>query len=292
MKLLGNLIPVLALVALSLSGGQEPNSSHVSSPGINADFLGTWYLSANATNALWPSAQTMDDFAIEFGQLKEKLAILGQGNDPIMALDYWTRKAVTVADFEIEIPDTEDKLSLQFALLGGGEEARLFASLIQKEVPIGYFTLSKTAPKTSETTAQKSTSKGYWTKVESIDNDIVKLANGAIVEISYGYVGYVGYGKKAFLHSSGTRLWIEGKKDFAVSVLKAPSFGAAKTFERKTISKAADDGSAFVFYDGTSYVVPFATYIGGFSEYQSCFVVSGYILLFDSGELIDSGMMQ
>jgi hypothetical protein len=56
-------------------------------------------------------------------------------------------------------------------------------------------------------------------------SDIFKLANGGIVEVRSGYVGYVGYRKKALLFPDGGRwkLWIEGKKSYPVEILKAPT---------------------------------------------------------------------
>jgi hypothetical protein len=292
MKLLGKCISLSALVALSLVNGQEPKTKNASNLGIDPDFLGTWYLSESVTKALWPREKAIEDFAIKFGESSEKLAILNQDKSPILASNYWTRKTVTVADFEVEISGSEDKLSLQFVLLGVAEEARLFASLIQKGVSVGYFSLAKTLPVEGQEAGKGSKSQGYWTKIESADDGLVKLANGAIVEVTRGFLGYVGYGKKAFLHSSGTRLWVEGKKDFAVTSLRVPSFGSQKSFEKKTISKAVDDGSVFIFYDGTSYVVPFPTFTGGYSDYEGCYVVDEYILLFESGEMIDSGRIQ
>lgn len=56
-------------------------------------------------------------------------------------------------------------------------------------------------------------------------SDIYKLENGGIVEVTMGYVGYVGYRKKALLFPDGGRwkLWIEGKKSYPVEILKAPT---------------------------------------------------------------------
>lgn len=65
----------------------------------------------------------------------------------------------------------------------------------------------------------------YRTVVESEKGgNIFILQNGAIVEVSFGFVGFIGYGKKALLYpESGTwKLWIEGKKVFNVSILKNP----------------------------------------------------------------------
>ena len=47
---------------------------------------------------------------------------------------------------------------------------------------------------------------------------------GGIVEVKFGYVGYVGYNKKALLYpeGGGWKIWIEDKKSFPVEVLKTP----------------------------------------------------------------------
>ena len=57
---------------------------------------------------------------------------------------------------------------------------------------------------------------GHITKVESGDDDIVRLANGAVVEVTSGYLGYAGYRKDAVLLLTGSRcrLWIQGKRSY------------------------------------------------------------------------------
>ena len=64
----------------------------------------------------------------------------------------------------------------------------------------------------------------YKTKIDSDHDDILKLENGAIVEITSGYIGYIGYRKTAILFGSGSmfRIWIEGKKVFTCELLKKP----------------------------------------------------------------------
>lgn len=65
----------------------------------------------------------------------------------------------------------------------------------------------------------------YRTVVESDKGgNIFILQNGAIVEVSFGFVGFIGFGKKALLYpeSGSWKLWIEGKSVFNVSILKNP----------------------------------------------------------------------
>ncbi len=65
----------------------------------------------------------------------------------------------------------------------------------------------------------------FKTKVSEENGQILKLANNAVVEVGFGHIGYVGYGKTALLFREGTmwKVWIEGKKTFSVEVLRPPS---------------------------------------------------------------------
>lgn len=65
----------------------------------------------------------------------------------------------------------------------------------------------------------------YKTKITEEKSDILKLENGAIVEVKFGFVGFIGFNKKALLYpeGGGWKIWIEDKKSFPVEVLKAPT---------------------------------------------------------------------
>lgn len=65
----------------------------------------------------------------------------------------------------------------------------------------------------------------YKTRIASEKSDIYKLDNGAIVEVNFGFVGFVGFSTKVLLYQEGIgwKLWIEGKKSFPVEILKAPN---------------------------------------------------------------------
>lgn len=112
------------------------------------------------------------------------------------------------------------------------------------------------------------------TKIESDNGDIVKLENGGIVEISSGYLGYVGYRKDALLFQSNGawRLFIEGKKVFSVDVLRAqnscsppstfPIEAAARDeifiingekFKAQTYCLGWSEGEQVAFVEGSEY---------------------------------------
>lgn len=68
----------------------------------------------------------------------------------------------------------------------------------------------------------------FKTQIDEEEGDIYKLRNGGVVEVTSGYVGYVGYAKKALLYSEGGtwKLWIEGKKSYPVEVIREPEISA------------------------------------------------------------------
>jgi hypothetical protein len=111
-------------------------------------------------------------------------------------------------------------------------------------------------------------------KIDDDNDDILKLANGAIVEITRGYLGYVGYRKDVLLFKAGSRwkLWIEGKKVFNVDLLRAPTSCRSPStypieaaandevfiingekYEAQTYCLGWEEGESVVFLDGSAY---------------------------------------
>ncbi len=82
----------------------------------------------------------------------------------------------------------------------------------------------------------------YLTKVDNDNGDVIKLENGAIVEIRFGYVGYIGYRKDALLFRTSGRwkLWIESKKVFNVDMIKSP-ISPSKAITTYTIERTTND---------------------------------------------------
>ena len=95
----------------------------------------------------------------------------------------------------------------------------------------------------------------YVSTVNSDGGSILKLENGAIVEIN-SYVGYLGYRKKAILYGRGSicNLWIEGKKSFSCSLLKAPQ-GNGELAKLVNIFQVKENGSILMMLDGTIFEV-------------------------------------
>jgi hypothetical protein len=95
----------------------------------------------------------------------------------------------------------------------------------------------------------------YQTKVESDNNEIIKLENDAIVQVS-SYVGYIGYRKDAVLYGSRNdcNIWISGKKSFKCELIKEPS-KRGEPAEKIYISEVKGNGKILMMLDGRVYEV-------------------------------------
>jgi hypothetical protein len=99
--------------------------------------------------------------------------------------------------------------------------------------------------------------KAYKTRLESDEGDVLILDNGAVVEISSGYLGYLGYRKQCILFSTGARwrIWIQGKRTYACELLKPPQYGYLHPAEQVLISEVKGDGKILVMSHGAIYEV-------------------------------------
>ncbi|HBH11634.1 MAG TPA: hypothetical protein DDX29_00705 [Clostridiales bacterium] len=133
----------------------------------------------------------------------------------------------------------------------------------------------------------------YKTIIDSDDGDVLKLDNGAIVEISYGYLGYVGYRKDAVLYKSGHqwKIWIEGKKSYKCDLLKAPSYGSVYSVEELTITEIKGDGTILIMSDGSIYEVgsPYTINTSLWIGFNDALLLDGFELLNldESDEIIE-----
>ena len=110
--------------------------------------------------------------------------------------------------------------------------------------------VARKAPQGAGNVANRPT---YITKIEEDKNDVLILSNGGIVEITQGFLGFVGFRKDAILFKDGARwkIWIEGKKVYKCDLLKAPSGRASGSGEKVYISEVKGDGKILVMLDGS-----------------------------------------
>lgn len=99
--------------------------------------------------------------------------------------------------------------------------------------------------------------KAFRSNVESDDGDLLILENGAVVEVSGAYLGYIGYRKEAILLAgSGTcKIWIEGKRLYVCELVRSPTFDRAIRIEEVTVSEVKGDGEFLVTLDGRLFEV-------------------------------------
>ena len=129
------------------------------------------------------------------------------------------------------------------------------------------------------------------TKIGEDKGDILKLDNGAIVEIARGYLGYVGYRKDALLFKDGSRwmIWIEGKKVFPADLYREPERCRAPSdypidaavddeifiingekFEAQTYCLGWSEGESVIFLDGSEYGACASASIFNVERAESC----------------------
>jgi len=99
--------------------------------------------------------------------------------------------------------------------------------------------------------------KAYRTKIYKEERDILQLDNGAILEITYGYLGFLGFRKDCVLFQSGSiwKIWIEGKKVYNCNLLKYPQYGQQIPAKLLYIHEVKVDGKILVMSDGSIYEV-------------------------------------
>lgn len=97
----------------------------------------------------------------------------------------------------------------------------------------------------------------YITKIDEDKNDVLKLTNGGIVEITRGFLGFVGFRKDAVLYKDGRgwKIWIEGKKAFSCDILKAPDRRPSSSGESVSISEVKGNGKILTTLVGSLYEV-------------------------------------
>jgi len=111
---------------------------------------------------------------------------------------------------------------------------------------------SNQLPESDESTPSRS-GKAYLSKVASAEDDLVRLEDGAIVEIKSGYLGYVGYRKDAvlFKDAGSWRIWIEGKKAFRCEVVRNSPQSSGRSAELVYITDVRANGQIIALNDGT-----------------------------------------
>lgn len=131
----------------------------------------------------------------------------------------------------------------------------------------------------------------YVTKVERDEADVLFLENGAVVEISWGFLGFVGWRKDAILFKEEVqwKIWIEEKKAFKCELLKAPEV-RGQSAQLLHISEVLGNGSILKLLDGSLLEVNSLHTLDtslwlGISD--GLLIDESKLINFDEGELIE-----
>ena len=128
----------------------------------------------------------------------------------------------------------------------------------------------------------------YITKIDEDNNDVLKLTNGAIVEITQGFLGFVGFRKDAVLYKAEGRwkIWIQGKKSFNCAILKAPLNEAARAGELVWVSEALGGGQILKTLNGSIFEVGILSRIDTalwFGAFDALLIDGSRLLKLDDG---------
>lgn len=116
--------------------------------------------------------------------------------------------------------------------------------------------LGDSGAQSSEATQKKGALRLWLSKADLESDEVVKLDNGAVFNISSGSVG-VGIRREVALIEDGSRwsLWISRKRVYRGELLRAPENGKPITFSKATISSVSQDGSLLTMLDSSIYEI-------------------------------------
>ena len=121
----------------------------------------------------------------------------------------------------------------------------------------------------------------HVTKVEDATNELVKLRNGAILELTGAYLAIPSY-RDAVLLSAGLRcrLWVEGKRTYPCRLLKAPVMRGQEV-SVDVLTGVNADGKLVRLSSGLMYEVQFQSYVA------ALWIAGSEILDFGDGRLLN-----
>lgn len=125
---------------------------------------------------------------------------------------------------------------------------------------------------------------GYVSRVDSDSDELLKLENGAVVEITSGYLGYLGYRKRVVLYrtASGCKIWIEGKRVYRCDLLREPAVARRVIVEELSIASITDDGDILKAADGRVFEVDSL-----YTLYTTLWLAPFEAILIDGAEMVN-----
>jgi hypothetical protein len=97
----------------------------------------------------------------------------------------------------------------------------------------------------------------FITKIDENKDDVLKLNNGAVVKVTRGFLGFVGFKKDAVLYKEavGWKIWIAGKMAYNCDIIKGPEKQVASTGVIIKISEVLAEGEILSTQKGSLFEV-------------------------------------
>lgn len=133
----------------------------------------------------------------------------------------------------------------------------------------------------------------YISKIEESKDNTLKLSNGAVIETTRGFLGFLGFRKDAVLYKEGKiwSVWIVGKGSYTCNILKAPENRPSGQAEVISISEVKGKGKLLAALDGSLFevgdlsVITTSLWLGPF---EALLIDGDQLLNLDEGdEIID-----
>lgn len=116
--------------------------------------------------------------------------------------------------------------------------------------------LTKIGSQRAIAAARARSTAAYVSKIDRDEDDVIFMENGAVVRISWGYLGWIGWRKDAILFKDGRqwKIWIEGKKAFKCEVIVTPNV-RGQSAQLVHISEMLGNGTIIKMLDGSLFEV-------------------------------------
>lgn len=128
------------------------------------------------------------------------------------------------------------------------------------------------------------TYRGYLTKADDVSDEILKLRNGAVVEVLGGSIGYVSSSRTVLLMTAGAscKVWIESKRLYRCSLVRAPYSQQYQSVVLASITEVKGNGSILVIDDGSLFEVN-----GAYTYLTTIWLPTSDIAILDDSQIVN-----
>ncbi|MAF65855.1 MAG: hypothetical protein CMJ84_09390 [Planctomycetes bacterium] len=260
------------------AGEALPDEFTRAAPG---EIFGSWHLDRTATRAIWPGTLPQE-WSVGLVEQAGMPVLAGLGGGAVL-VEAWRRRGVESALFELPARLGVAPLRVECTVVGRGPAAAAVVTLEERGTELVHYLCRR---RSAGGGGARPVSGGFWTRLARIEKQRLTLENGIRVDVREP-LDFLAPRARAFLHSGGQRIWLEGQGHRQAEFVRGPGDAEEVPYQTRRVRHVADDGTAFLFMDGSVFEPGFATTVGAFSRFQTTYVVAGSILLFESGEHLE-----